>query len=127
MRNKIKITFIDQVFEENESTGVTTCKLSFKINLPPFLESLIRYPELEEDDEMIFYVEASAIVKSPDVFNANGRKVALAKAENKAYNYTDRIMRLFAVEFNKALDQIHCFTNKVDNVIEHNIKYLGKF
>jgi len=127
MRNEIKITFIDQVFEEYESTGVTTCRLSFKINLPPFLESFIRFPELDEDDEMIFYVSASTTVKSPDVFNANGRKVALAKAENKAYKYVDRLMQMLAVEFNQALDQIFYFTNKVDNVIEHNVKYLGKF
>lgn len=127
MRNAIKLTFIDQTFTENRSTGVTTCHLSFKINLPPFLEPFIRLPELKDDEEMIFCVEASAIIKSPDVFNEIGRKVALAKAENKAYKYVGRLMRIFEGEFIQALNQIHSFTNKVDNVIEHNVKYLGKF
>lgn len=125
MRNEIKISFTDQKFHIDQKRNEVHCVLSFKPLYPPFIQSVLTQLGLYTPN---WVTRSTAYLKEQDSFDiAKGQKVALAKAENKAYRKVGRILKL-AQEYIKLSDwQISSFCDKVDNVNTHNLEYISKF
>jgi hypothetical protein len=125
MRNEIKISFIDQRFYVDQKRNEVHCVLNFKPLYPSFIQSILTQLGWYTPN---WTVRSSAYLKEQDSFDiVKGQKVALAKAENKAYCKVGRILKLVQ-EYIKLSDwQISSFCDKVDNVNNHNLEYINKF
>lgn len=126
MRNEIKISFMEPEFYVDSKNEVTSCKLTFEPQYPPFIKFVLNNLSKRFTGKMT--VIAKTRSKNNDVFSQkNGYQVALAKAENKAYRTVRNILR-DVQEYLKLSDwQISDFTDKVGRVVEHNIDFMRKF
>lgn len=125
MRNEIKISFTDQKFYIDQKRNEVHCVLKFKPLYPSFIQSILTQLKWYIPN---WTVRSTARLKEQDSFDIiKGQKVALAKAENKAYRKVGRILKLVQ-EYIKLSDwQISSFCDKVDNVNNHNLEYINKF
>lgn len=125
MRNEIKISFGGQKFYIDQKRNEVKCVLNFKLLCPPFVKVILTQYGLYVSN---WTVTSTARLKEKDSFDEiKGRKVALAKAENKAYCKVGKILK-FVQEYIKLSDwQISSFCDKVDNVNAHNLEYINKF
>lgn len=124
MRNEIKISFTDQKFYVNQETKEIVCVLSFKPLYPPFVKNVLEQLCIVVPETC----KSIARLKEQDIFNvAKGQKVALAKAENKAYRIVGKQLKIAQEYINLANWQISSFSNKVDFVTNHNVEYINKF
>lgn len=122
----ISLSFLKPRYVVHEITGAVICYLEFTVNYPELLEYLCtdRYNFYNRT----FLVKAVTIVKDSDVFDeAKGKKIALAKAENKAYSMIKNYVKMAEKELLNSLQAINNYTIKADKVINHNIEYLKKF
>ena len=84
MRNEVKLQFTDQEYRIDTKNGVVKCKITFIPLYPSFLKFILKGLNSSLVGPMT--VTAKSRVSSTDTFNVStGKKVALAKAENKAY------------------------------------------
>lgn len=124
MRNEIKISFTDQKFYVNQETEEVVCILNFKPLYPPFVENVLKQLGIVVPE----VCKSVARLKEQDVFDvASGQKVALAKAENKAYRVVGKQLKIAQEYINLANWQILSFSSKVDFVTNHNVEYINKF
>lgn len=125
MRNEIKISFTDQKLYVDQKRNEVYCVLNFKPLYPAFIQSILTQLGWYASN---LTVRSTAYLKEQDSFDiTKGQKVALAKAENKAYRKVGRILKM-AQEYIKLSDwQISNFCDKVDNVNTHNLEYINKF
>ena len=125
MRNEIKISFTDQKFYVDQKRNEVHCVLNFKPLYPPFIQSILIQFGLYVPN---WTARSTAYLKEQDSFDiAKGQKVALAKAENKAYRKVGKTLK-FIQEYIKLSNwQISSFCDKVDNVNVHNLEYINKF
>lgn len=127
-REDIKIVFGAPKFIVNEKAKIVICKLGFRAVMPKALQEIIYWKNYETTPEFTRTSKAIAFTKENDVFNVNiGKKVALAKAENQAYNYVNNHMLNALNEIIKCTKAIGNFNNKTERVINHNIEYMKKF
>lgn len=125
MRNEIKISFTDQRIYVDQKRNEVHCVLNFKPLYPPFIQSILTQLGWYASN---LIVRSTAYLKEQDSFDiTKGKKVALAKAENKAYRKVGRILKLAQEYINLANWQISSFSNKVDFVTNHNVEYINKF
>lgn len=97
-----------------------TCKMSYYLNVPDAY--------LELHGPIYGTVVATAHCHEDDVFNLEvGKKVALAKAENKAYSYVKEWAKTAKKELSMCLDAIEDFEFKTERVKNHNVEYMKKF
>lgn len=128
MRNNIKISFDTPEYIVNENAGVVICKLKFLVNVPTVINFCTRVPYHENPACVKQVVKTVVFAKNNDVFDVNvGKKVALAKAENKAYSYVYELVKSTQKELASALDVIEDFRDKSQKVKKHNIEYMKKF
>lgn len=60
-----------------------------------------------------------------DKFDYNiGSKIALAKAERKAYKLVGKVIKEETEKLNNLLIDFEAFINKADNMVEHNSEYI---
>lgn len=125
MRNEIKISFSGQKFYIDQKRNEVKCVLNFKLLCPPFIKFILTQYGLYASN---WTVTSTARLKEKDIFDEiKGRKVALAKAENKAYRKVGKTLK-FIQEYIKLSDwQISSFYDKIDNVNNHNLEYINKF
>ena len=125
MRNEIKISFIDHKIYVDQKRNEVHCVLNFKPLYPAFIQSILTQLGLYVPN---WTARSTAYLKEQDSFDiAKGQKVALAKAENKAYRKVGKILR-FVQEYIKLSDwQISSFCDKVNHVNNHNLEYINKF
>lgn len=122
MRNEIKLKFQEPEYIINEKNGVVVCNLTFFSLFPLDVEDRC-YPI-----ERMWTTKGVARVGENDAFDANvGKKVALARAEQKAYKKVQKRLDQKVVELLSVLDKIGKFRHKAFNVIEHNREYINKF
>lgn len=125
MRNEIKISFTDQRIYVDQKRNKVHCVLNFKPLYPPFMQSILTQLGWYASN---LIVRSTAYLKEQDSFDiAKGKKVALAKAENKAYRKVGRILKLAQEYINLTNWQISSFSSKVDFVTHHNVEYINKF
>lgn len=128
-RNEIKISFNEPKFHIDRANKVVVCILEGKPQYPKRIDyTLTTVTDLRWDDIDTIKVKAIAKLSPDDDFDENiGMKVALAKAENKAYTHVCLILKEYMKSINKIVEQSKDFFYKSANVIEHNDKYLEQF
>lgn len=128
MRNNIKITFRQPQYIINEHVGVVICKLEFSVDAP----KAVNYASVGTINSSPYHfiqtAKAVSFAKDNDKFDVNvGKKVALAKAENKAYSYVKEWAKTAKKELSMCLDAIEDFEFKTERVKNHNVEYMKKF
>lgn len=128
-RNEVKIQFEEPKYHIDEYNKVVVCRLTAKAMIPHNLKQVMWdvddvWPlDLEE-----FETKGIARLSPNDDWDENaGMKVALAKAENKAYEQVCVNLKEYMRSINTVVNQCKDFFYKSANVIEHNDKYLSKF
>lgn len=128
-RNEIKISFKEPKFHIDKANKVVVCILEGTPRYPKVIDytfttiTNLRYENVDE-----IKVKAIAKLSPDDNFDENvGMKVALAKAENKAYEQVCVNLKEYMRSINTVIEQCKDFFYKSTNVIEHNNKYLEKF
>ena len=125
MRNEVKIQFTNQEYRVDLKNGVVKCKVTFIPLYPPFLKFVLK--GLNQSLIGPMTVTAKSRVSSSDTFNEEtGRKVALAKAESKAYLRIKSVLKDLQ-EYVKLTDwQISNYSDKADKVVTHNQEFVNK-
>lgn len=128
-RNEIKISFKEPKFHIDKANKVVVCILEGTPKYPSNIDytmttiTKLRYADIDE-----IKVKAIAKLSPDDNFDENiGMKVALAKAENKAYEQVCVNLKEYMRSINTVINQCKDFFYKSANVIEHNDKYLEQF
>lgn len=128
-RNEIKISFAEPKFHIDRANKVVVCILEGTPLYPKAIDYTINtITNLMYADVAEIKVKAIAKLSPGDEFDENiGMKVALAKAENKAYEQVCVNLKEYMRNINTVIEQCKDFFYKSANVIEHNNKYLEKF
>lgn len=126
--NNIKISFKEPRYIIDEVNKVVICLLDYTADVPLVCDYTV-YPCADFPNPLCMLTSKSVVrAKSNDVFDVNvGKKVALAKAENKAYSYVYEYYKRGIKPMKAALKALEDFNNKVQRVKEHNIEYMKKF
>lgn len=128
MRNNIKISFHQPEYIVDEANGVVICKLKFNTSAPSVLSYCSKVMFHENPVCATQVVKTVVFAKNGDKFDVNvGKKVALAKAENRAYAYVNNWFMTAHKEIVKAVRAMTDFKFKTKKVREHNIEYMKKF
>jgi hypothetical protein len=128
-RNEIKISFKEPKFHIDKANKVVACILEGTPRYPKAIDyTFTTITDLRYIDVDYIKVKAIAKLSPDDNFDENiGMKVALAKAENKAYEQVCTNLKEYMRSINTVIEQCKDFFYKSANVIEHNNKYLEKF
>ena len=125
-RNNIKLHFREPKFIVVEKNKMVICHLTFDASIPEMIDYAATWHE--DNPRYKQTVKAVVFTKKEDEFDINvGKKVALAKAENKAYNYVLNYYKQAKNKLCRALDAYDDFENKVNRVRAHNVEYMKKF
>lgn len=127
MRNEIKLSFEEPKYHIDLANKVVVCILESKPLIPQSIDwtswsfTKTNFPEK-------YIAKGVARLNPDDEFDENiGMKVALAKAENKAYlmfgTDIDKYQKCMMKSFIACKDFLH----KASKFIEHNNEYLKKF
>ena len=123
----ITLSFDKPRYVVNEKNGVVICYLDFTVNYSNELNSLYAYNYCNRH-YWHHTVKALAIVRDNDAFDeVKGKKIALAKAENKAYLKVQNYVKMAEKDLSKVLQTISNYNRKADKVINHNLEYLKQF
>ncbi len=122
----VKIRFGDAVYFVNKKKGNVACKLSGTLKLP-FVEM-----PYEEDEPLYRYafnkhieVVGVATCSPDDEFDENrGKRIALAKAENEAYNLAKKHLVDYQRFLEDANEAVIDFYEKAARATNHNKEYI---
>jgi hypothetical protein len=128
-RNEIKISFKEPKYHIDRANKVVVCVLTGDVKYPSNIDyTNTTITKLYYKDFNEITVKAVAKLSPGDVFDENvGMKVALAKAENKAYEQVCINLKEYIRNINIMIEQCKDFFYKSANVIKHNDKYLEQF
>lgn len=128
-RNEIKISFKKPKFHIDKANKVVVCVLEGTPQYPTSLDyTFTTITDLRYENIDTIKVKAVAKLAPNDNFDENiGMKIALAKAENKAYEQVCINLKEYMKSINTLIEQCKDFFYKSANVIEHNVKYLEQF
>lgn len=121
----VKISFAaEPLFFVNKKKGSVTCRLKGELSVP-----CIDFPVIEGDKPYRYYHTILAIgvaTCSPDdEFDANrGKRIALAKAENEAYNLAKKYLVGYQRFFEEANEAVIDFYEKAARATKHNKEYI---
>ena len=127
MRNEIKISFKEPKYHIDRANKVIVCILEGEPQLPTAID-YTTHNFVNKWIAVPFTTKGVARLSPNDDFDEKiGMKVALAKAESKAYETVGTQLKEYVKNVNKAIEQCKDFFWKSANVIEHNDKYLEQF
>ena len=128
-RNEIKISFKEPKYHIDKANKVVVCILVGEARYPKTIDySITSITNLTFKDVEDIKVKAIAKLSPGDEFDENvGMKVALAKAENKAYEQVCINLKEYMRNINTIIEQCKDFFFKSANVIEHNNVYINQF
>lgn len=128
-RNEIKISFKEPKYHIDKANKVVVCILEGEAKYPKAIDySFTTITNLTFRDVEDIKVKAIAKLSPGDEFDENvGMKVALAKAENKAYEQVCINLKEYMRNINTIIEQCKDFFFKSANVIEHNNVYINQF
>lgn len=128
-RNEIKISFEEPKYHIDRANKVIVCILEGEAKYPKTIDySFTSITNLTFKDVEDIKVKAIARLSPGDDFNESiGMKVALAKAENKAYEQVCINLKEYMRSINTIIEQCKDFFFKSANVIEHNNVYINQF
>lgn len=128
MRNNIKISFEQPEYVVDENNGVVICKLKFKIDAPALCKLTTGCINWGTSWFLNHISKGVAFAKDTDKFDISvGKKVALAKAENQAYAYVNKLSNDAKKKLVNSVAACIDFENKVKRVRDHNVEYMKKF
>lgn len=122
-----KISFIPDETEFTQKGNVVTATLTGEILMPHWGDfNSYNYQPLDLDS--VFVKETGvAVLAEGDEFNYEvGKKIALAKAENKCYEKTLRYLSKRCEELREFVRIVDEFSEKVVRVSEHNEDYIKR-
>ena len=126
MRNEIKIKFKDPEYFVNEEKGIVVCNLHYYVDYPRDLAKVFYWTV--DTSPVRGVCKAVAKLGEGETFDLNvGKKVSLAKAEQKAYN---KVFKYCLKAINNCagmIEKLHNFAEKAVRVIDHNEEYISKF
>lgn len=127
-RNEFKLSFKEPKYIVDETNRVVICLLDYVAHSPAICDYAV-YPNYDWPNPSFRLTSKAVVVtKKGDKFDINvGKKVALAKAENKAYSYTYNYFARGIKALSSALSAINDFKHKVKRIKKHNIEYMKKF
>lgn len=128
-RNEIKISFKEPKFHIDKANKVVVCILEGTPRYPRTIDyTFTTITDLMYENVDEIKVKAIARLSPDDNFDENiGMKVALAKAENKAYEQVCINLKEYMRSINTVVNQCKDFFYKSANVISHNDAYLRQF
>ena len=128
MTDNIKIHFKQPEYIVDETNGVVICKLKFNTAAPLMVRCSAISSSYEDPTLTEQVIKTVVFAKNGDKFDVNvGKKVALAKAENKAYSYVENWMMLAHKEVVKTVRAMKDFKDKAEKVKAHNVEYIKNF
>lgn len=117
--NEIKIRFKKPVYSIDKERGIISCVLHYKVTCPNFIQNIF---------SLNHCTTGVAQLKEGDVWDENiGKKISLAKAEQKAYA---KVQKKCVETFRKCYKTLllcDWFYEKSEYVINHNSNYISKF
>ena len=124
----IKVSFKEPRYIIDETNKVVICLLDYTADVPWMCDYAV-YPSMEFPNPLCVLTSKSVVrAKDNDTFDVNvGKKVSLAKAENKAYSYVYEYYKRGIKSMTIALNALNNFKKKVNRVKNHNIEYMKKF
>lgn len=128
-RNEIKISFKEPKYHIDRVNKVVVCILEGEPQYPKTIDyTFTTITDLTYTNINEVKVKAIAKLSPGDNFDENvGMKVALAKAENKAYEQVCTNLKEYMRHVNVIIEQCKDFFFKSANVIKHNEDYLTRF
>lgn len=115
MKSKIKLSIVDTKYESN---GKTYVKCILTCNLI--------HCEINAKQKLLKFV-GEAILKDDDKFDyQTGSKIALAKAERKAYKVIGKILKQEHENLFNLLTDLDNFIYKSESIVKHNTEYIKK-
>ena len=128
-RNEIKISFDEPKYHIDRANKVVVCVLKGTVNYPASIDyttgTITKFNYADFDNVT---VKAIAKLSPGDEFDENiGMKVALAKAESKAYEKVCTNLKEYMRNISIIIEQCKDFFYKSANVIEHNDEYIKQF
>lgn len=116
MRNEFKITFKEP--EYIKANNIIICKLQYRILRPG-----VKYWFNDWRT-----ATGKARCKDNETFDQHiGEKIALAKAENRAYTKLSKELRKEAMDAYNQIKTINDFINKSVRCVDHNKTYISQF
>lgn len=121
--DRLKIKYLTPIYTVDDKNKTVYCKLGCSIrNWNNVFNAFIK------EGESFFYIITAAYCKGNDVFDPEkGKKIALAKAENKAENKVISIIK----RINNIMIDMNAVINRryfdSMNNITHNLEYIGKY
>lgn len=123
----VKISFATEpLFFVNKKKGSVTCRLEGELNVPS-----IELPIVEGDRPYRFNQHKTilaigiATCSPDDEFDANrGKRIALAKAENEAYNLAKKYLSAYLKFLKDDINAIENFYDKAGRAVKHNKEYI---
>lgn len=115
MKNKIKLSIIDTKYESNGKTYVRcilTCNLVYcETNAKQLLPKFVGEAVLKDNDKFDYQI---------------GSKIALAKAERRAYKIISKIIKEEHKNLLDLVTDLDDFVYKSESIIKHNTEYIKK-
>lgn len=121
--NRLKICYLTPIYTVDNEHKTVYCRLGCSIkNWNNIFKAFIK------EGESFFYITTAAYCKGNDVFDPEkGKKIALAKAENKAEHKVISIIKRIS---NIMMDMNTVITRRYFdsmNNIDHNLEYINKY
>ena len=127
MRNEIKLSFGEPKYHIDLANKVIVCVLECQPLLPQEID-WTAFNFMNEYFPAKYTVKGIARLNPDDEFDENiGMKVALAKAENRAYLMLGRDINRYQKCMTKTFIACKDFLYKAHKFLEHNDEYLKKF
>lgn len=119
MKSKIKLSIVDTKYESNGKTYVKcilTCylihnQINIKQPLSKFVSKFVGEAVLKDDDKFDYQI---------------GSKIALAKAERKAYKVISKILKEEYEDLFNLVKDLDNFIYKSESIVKHNTEYIKK-
>lgn len=126
-RNEIKLSFSEPTYHIDLANNVVVCILECTPKVPNIIDWSM-WNMTGKNLPVKYTTKGVARLSPNDEFNENvGMKVALAKAENKAYAMLGDDIRHYMEGVTKAVEISKDFFYKATKVLTHNAEYLKKF
>lgn len=121
--NRLKIKYLIPSYTVDEKKKVIYCKLGCSLkNWDKAFDAFFN------EGEDFFYVTTAAYCKGNDVFDPEkGKKVALAKAENKAEYKVANIIKRISETMTSMSIVMHQRIIDSQRNIKHNLEYINKY
>lgn len=137
MNFKFKLSFGEPRYLVNEEKKVVTCLIKYHLKgthkgimqVLSVMDTVIKNDYRDNIFRDEFIVNAQSKLHPGDEFDVEiGKKIARAKAESSAYEFTNNCLQKIYNEFVKITEKAATeFDFNTENVIYHNEKYIKKF